>query len=88
MTEEAHPDPARKPRRLRYQKQPEPGSVGTLIGVTLTLTLGTGVVLVLLSGALTPSQGARASTRLQWAERRAEIDRAVEQAQAEGKLHP
>jgi len=88
MTDERHPEPVPKPRRVRYQKQPEPGSVGTLIGVTITLTLGTGVVLVLLSGALTPSHGARASTRLQWAERRAEIDRAVEQAKTEGKLRP
>ena len=86
MPEEKSQDPPAPAGRKRYQKQPEPGSVGLIVGGVVTLTLAAGVVFVLVSVAMTPTQGARASTRLQWVERRAEIDRIVAQAEADGKL--
>jgi hypothetical protein len=63
-----------------------PVSVGHVIAEGVTLTLAAGVVFLLVSAVATPSQGARASTRLQWVKRQAELDRLADQAEAEGKL--
>jgi hypothetical protein len=85
MPDQPPPSPPER-RRVRYQKPLKPGQGGVLAGAAVCLTLGAGVVLVLVSGAMSPTQGSRASTRLRWEERRAEINRIADQAEADGKL--
>jgi hypothetical protein len=57
----------------------------TLGGALIVLTATAIGAVVLVRAVPCRTAGARASTRLQWEERRAEIDDAVRRAEAEGK---
>jgi len=68
------------------KKPKDPPSPGHVVAEIVTLTLATGVVFFLVAASIMPTQGARASTRLQWVQRQAELDRIADQAEADGKL--
>ena len=77
MPDEQVPPPPPSPK-------PFPSDVAA-IGLGI-LAAGATCLLVLVSGSMRSTQGARASTRLRWERRAVELDRAVERAKAEGKL--
>lgn len=85
---EPKPGPPKAPRRMRYQKQPEPGGVGKVIGGALCITTAAGIFFAVAIPGLLSSQGARYSVRIEWKRRDAELDAAVDQAIREGKLPP
>ena len=64
----------------------QPGSVFVVTAFAMVLIAGASGVFMLVSARCGATQGARLSKRLQWEERRTEIDKAVAQAKAEGKL--
>lgn len=72
------PDPMGPPMPICQDK---PGCSLTTTVLSL-LAVGIGGVLLLLPAITTPTRGATRSTRLQWEERQAEIDRAIAQQQA------
>ena len=58
-----------------------------IVGTFATLLIVAGSTVFLLVGSRQgATQGSRVSTRLQWESREAEIDKAIAQARAEGKL--
>ena len=77
----------RAPRRVRYQKRPEPG-VGNVIATALCITTAAGIVFAIAIPGMLSSQGARYSVRIEWQRRDAELDAAAEQARREGKIPP
>ena len=61
-------------------------STGTLAAVGFFLMVGATSVFVLLGSSVRSTAGALRSTRLQWEERTIELDKAVAEAHAAGKL--
>ena len=73
----------RLPRR--YIKAAQPGHNFLAVGLIVLGAAGGGLF-VLVHAGMRSTAGARASTRLKWDLREAELDRAIAKAQAEGKL--
>jgi len=80
-----NPVPDKPPRRRRYVKEAEPHH-NLIAGAIVVMVAGATGLVVLASGGLTATQGARASTRLKWELRQAEVDQIAAKAEAEGKL--
>ena len=72
------PDPSGPPRPVIPQSAPGPS--GAIVGITVLAAAG--ATFLLLGSLATPCRGATRSSQLQWEQRQAEIDRAIEEAEA------
>ena len=71
------PDPFGPPRPVTSQS--DPGPSGAVVGITVLAAAG--ATFLLLGSLARPTMGATRSSQLQWEQRQAEIDRAIEQAE-------